>query len=500
MGGGVHFVAGRVFGLVLALLAGGCATQLPPAPAPLHEAYRYENRNLRVALSFPERWSGFSTRSEAPAAYAELMPRSKKADESPLVVAVHENGQSFARLLVETVPDGMTATEYFGRLHLALGTQVETVAVASADARDTVRWEYRAQQGALGYGFVEYVTVAGERACRLGFWSLAALVERHAGSFDSIAEDFRIYRGDAWATPWRDIEPLLDSEPYAHLELAPASGAPGPPDCEPGERSLLWRVRTERSTLHLFGSIHLGHPAFYPLAEPIEAAFGAAETLVVEIDSTAPGFDAEMAEATALVMLPGGTRLEDAISPELHAALEAELVPLGLSAGDFSNLSPVLMSTTLVLLKSLSLGYDSEIGVDQYFIDRAGAREIVSLETPREQFEMLASFDGELALQGTLRDIARMDEEAPKLIGAWRCGDEEGLEAALLAGSDDESPEAAEMRRRMYTDRNAKMADGIVRLLERGGSYFVVTGVGHMVGDDGIPALLSERGFVVEER
>jgi uncharacterized protein YbaP (TraB family) len=42
------------------------------------------------------------------------------------------------------------------------------------------------------------------------------------------------------------------------------------------------------------------------------------------------------------------------------------------------------------------------------------------------------------------------------------------------------------------------MADRLEPLLQRGGVVFVLVGAGHLLGADGIPALLRERGCAVE--
>jgi hypothetical protein len=46
--------------------------------------------------------------------------------------------------------------------------------------------------------------------------------------------------------------------------------------------------------------------------------------------------------------------------------------------------------------------------------------------------------------------------------------------------------------------RNAAMAARLVELARDGKTRFVVLGAGHMLGEQGIPALLAQRGFVVE--
>ena len=63
---GARFAADRLLPFVLLVFVWSCASPLPPAPAPHHEGYRYENGRLGVALSLPEDWRGFASRAEAP--------------------------------------------------------------------------------------------------------------------------------------------------------------------------------------------------------------------------------------------------------------------------------------------------------------------------------------------------------------------------------------------------------------------------------------------------
>ena len=43
------------------------------------------------------------------------------------------------------------------------------------------------------------------------------------------------------------------------------------------------------------------------------------------------------------------------------------------------------------------------------------------------------------------------------------------------------------------------MARRIAELIDQGGEWFVVIGAAHMVGAEGIPALLADRGYIVRQ-
>ena len=50
----------------------------------------------------------------------------------------------------------------------------------------------------------------------------------------------------------------------------------------------------------------------------------------------------------------------------------------------------------------------------------------------------------------------------------------------------------------MLDDRNANMCAGIIDCMALGGRPFVAVGIGHLLGDNGLVALLRAKGFKVE--
>jgi len=50
----------------------------------------------------------------------------------------------------------------------------------------------------------------------------------------------------------------------------------------------------------------------------------------------------------------------------------------------------------------------------------------------------------------------------------------------------------------MFTDRNVKMAEKIEGYLASEGTYFVIVGAGHLVGEDSVVSLLQKKNHKVE--
>jgi uncharacterized protein len=279
---------------------------------------------------------------------------------------------------------------------------------------------------------------------------------------------------------------------------------------DPGS-SMLWEVTGpglgNGVTMHLFGSIHLGKPDFYPLHPTIEAAFRAADTLVFEIDPMAAA-DPQVAMRMQLRgMLPAGQTLDKVVSPEALDNLQGVLARYGIPLGNLMTMKPWLLTLMLANVQATSLGYSAQHGLESYFIaQKAPATDIAELESIDQQVDMLDGLDPELLLGYSLQDFDDGAAEMEALISAWRCADKPALSEQLFSEllaieQEADATERAGMEdlyRRLYTDRNKIMADGIDRFIKTGsGNWFVTVGSAHLLGEGSVVELLEGRGYTV---
>jgi uncharacterized protein YbaP (TraB family) len=270
-----------------------------------------------------------------------------------------------------------------------------------------------------------------------------------------------------------------------------------------GRPLLLWQVDARGGaggTAYVLGSIHMGPAQGLDLDPRIEEAFRGSDALVVEVDTTKLD---PLDMARALLdrgALPAGETLQDRIAPETWQQLEKTLDELGVAPVTMSVFEPWVVAIHLVSLQFSAQGYDSEGGVDQYFLDEAaGQKEIVSLETLDFQlslFDELSPELQELLLEDALAGQAAIDSESRAMLDAWQRGDAEALEAMIFSTLR-ERPEFAPLYQVTYFDRNRRMADALEGMLATPRTWFVVVGAGHVVGERGIVALLAERGHGV---
>jgi uncharacterized protein YbaP (TraB family) len=91
-----------------------------------------------------------------------------------------------------------------------------------------------------------------------------------------------------------------------------ASAGAAPPAAGDGaQKHFLWKVTGPKGGgVYLLGTIHVGKADFYPLPSIIEESFKKADTLIEEVDISAPG---ETARAQRWIIEHGGYPNGDAI-------------------------------------------------------------------------------------------------------------------------------------------------------------------------------------------
>src|SRR5208282_5803266 len=117
-----------------------------------------------------------------------------------------------------------------------------------------------------------------------------------------------------------------------------------------------WRVAGDPGTVYLLGSIHVGKPDLYPLAQPIEQAFAGSAELVEEIDMSGANLALLQQQILQRGLYTGGDKLENHLSPTTRAALAAYLQRNGQAPTALSAMRPWLADMQILTAQLQALG------------------------------------------------------------------------------------------------------------------------------------------------
>lgn len=268
----------------------------------------------------------------------------------------------------------------------------------------------------------------------------------------------------------------------------PAARAEGPP---------VWSVAGRTNTVYLFGSVHLLKPGEFVLQGALEEAYEDAEAVFLEVDmdDLSP---LELAAATAHRAIdPQGRSLDELMGGDAALARDRAR-EAGIDLSLLGQLEPWFAGLTIVSLVLARDGYVADAGVEQVVQVRATAddKEILGLETLDEQLAALDSMEIGVQREFLLKaldDAQRPADALETFLRSWREGDDEALAEELAS----EFAGAPELYRSLMLDRNRNWVERISGLLDDSRDYLVVVGALHLVGPDGLPALLAARGLRV---
>ncbi len=269
----------------------------------------------------------------------------------------------------------------------------------------------------------------------------------------------------------------------------------------------IWTVHGPKGTAYLFGSVHVMPKDVNWQTPPIMAAMNSADTFVFEVPMDK---DTE-ARAGAIFgeqgLLPFTTSLPALFNSEMRADFRDAVAITHADTRLLVYMRPWLAGLTLQGTSVGAAGFSSKESVDNkvYALATArGVRRYRAFETPEQQITLLVNLSkggpGELESFGqTLKTIIRENGKSRTggldgLVTAWEKGDTAKLAAI---GPDSKEMPAAE-RKMLLDDRNRAWIPQIAAMLKERRIYFITVGAGHLVGKQGVPALLRQAGYVVE--
>ena len=269
------------------------------------------------------------------------------------------------------------------------------------------------------------------------------------------------------------------------------------------ERGALFKVSDKEHTLYLYGTIHAGKPAYYPLEPRIRDAVAAAPTLALEVDATR---DPQAAAAAFMQhgLFTAGSPGYGALAPERRARIETALKAQGIDPAAVVQLKPWMLTTLLAITDLAKLGVDPALGVDAHRAGQVrGRTPIVELETLQFQAALLDRLPIDMQwkmLEETLEHMASGQQlrEARELFDAYERADQAALDRIAKRIEIDDSLVAKFTREVVLDERNGPMADKLAAMIQRENNAVAAVGLLHLLGKRGVPELLRERGMKVE--
>lgn len=261
----------------------------------------------------------------------------------------------------------------------------------------------------------------------------------------------------------------------------------------------IWQVAGKHGSAVLLGSQHIVPANVDWMTPEIEAAFNAADAVVLEapLDANSINIFQELVEKRGT--LPEGQSLRAMLPPDEIPTFEDVLARTGLPEAAVSNKRPWLVAFLFDSIMIRKMMDKAVAGPDVTLMQRAQkeGKTLRYLETAEQQFKLLAPEDPDIEMQyflETMHSYIEGETELQQLMQAWQTGDVARIDA-LIKHDFDQRPEF--FYKAFFADRNKAMADKIAAMLDEDKTFFIVVGAGHMVGEDGIPALLRAKGFTV---
>lgn len=270
------------------------------------------------------------------------------------------------------------------------------------------------------------------------------------------------------------------------------------------ERGALFKAEANGNTLYLFGTMHVGTPDMFPLDPRLEKAVAEAQALALEVDSEAA--TSKMVQVVQqYAMLKPGSNPYAAMSPASREKLNQALRGAGMPEQVTTMFKPWMVSTMLAVSEYAQLGYNATLSTDSYIakLARSNKVKIVELETADYQISLMDSAseaDQRVMLEEMIESMhsGEARSEARSLTEAWKKADKRAFDAFMAKFEKDKRLSSRFMQEVLLDKRNGPMADKLAAMLKQNRSTVAAIGVLHLLGEQGVPALLRAKGIKVE--
>jgi uncharacterized protein YbaP (TraB family) len=262
----------------------------------------------------------------------------------------------------------------------------------------------------------------------------------------------------------------------------------------------LWQVDGENNRIYLLGSIHLLRETDHPIPSAIYDAYNDADVLFMELDMDDADPIADQILSTELGLIQDDKTLSDLLGPDMYAQAVVLANALQIPLKLLEKSEPWYAAVNIEIMMLMRIGFSPLYGIEYHLAEMAKKdnKEILGFETTRQQLGFLDNLSAESQREMFMQSLAEGAEMAgmmDMLVDAWHSGDIQFLEESLLT----DMQQYPELNKTIVVDRNRSWAERIEVLLSHQINYLIVVGTLHLVGNEGVPDLLTQQGYTVTQ-
>jgi uncharacterized protein len=259
------------------------------------------------------------------------------------------------------------------------------------------------------------------------------------------------------------------------------------------DKSLMWEMTGNglNQPSYLFGTIHINCKNRLKFSPKRQESFAKAQQIYLELDFDDPTLQKQIGQNT---QMPPGKNLQKLLTPKQYKQARKYFADkLKLPLDFFSTTRPFIL-TSLATPSGLKCPVDSW---EEVIVKMAKKKnlEVRGLESVKDQFAVFntISLKEEAAmLMDVINNPVKNKQEFLKLIAAYNNEDLNQLEKITKA-----DPKAKKFNASLLDDRNRKWIPIITREAKSKSTFFGF-GAAHLVGSEGVIALLQKAGYTVK--
>ncbi len=264
--------------------------------------------------------------------------------------------------------------------------------------------------------------------------------------------------------------------------------------------SLIYKIQSDTNTVYILGSIHVLAEEYYPLTRSFSYAYYNSQKVIFEIDPEILFSPDSFSKYEKQYTFQNGKTLETVLSPKTYTLVKQKLKSIGGDIQEVKKYKPWVLYLTLSGRFDSSVDFRPELGIENHFYRMAkdSGKPTGGLESMQDQldvFDTLPLKIQDALLQESLAITGSKEREKAFLhmVKAWHQGRLDGLEQLV-----ETFKTYPLFYKKLLVQRNQNWIPQIEAFLKEDKNVLVIVGAAHLAGQDGLIALLTDKGYQLE--